>query len=131
MRHPLPFPLYGFSQLECWAGNWDTADDYALEDYTVAEETRQLAVTPAALYSLALVRAHRGHVAQARDLAGETLALCDQAGIVLVVSQLLSVLGFAALSLGNYQTAVSYLDRIAGATAAFGLGEPGGSQVPP
>jgi len=82
-------------------------------------------VTPAALYSLAPVRAHCGRVAQALDLADETLALCDQVGIVLVVSQLLSVLGFAALSLGNYQTALSYLDRLAGQTAAFGLGEPG------
>lgn len=121
----LPFLLYGFSQLECLAGNWDTAEEYALESRRVAEETRQLTITPAALYSLALVRAHRGYVDQARELAGESLALCEQAGIVPVATQALSVLGFAALSLGDYHAAVSHLDRLAEAAAAFGLGEPG------
>ena len=80
---------------------------------------------PATLYSLALVRAHRGDIAQARDLAAEALAFCEQTGNVPVVSQVLSVLGFSALSLGDYQAAVSHLDRLAEAIAAFGLGEPG------
>jgi DNA-binding CsgD family transcriptional regulator/tetratricopeptide (TPR) repeat protein len=121
----LPFLLYIFSELECWAGNWDTAEDYALEGCRLADESRQLTMRPATLYSLALVRAHRGDVAQARDLATEALALCEQTGNVPVVSQVLSVLGFSALSLGDYQAAVSHLDRLAEAIAAFGLGEPG------
>lgn len=121
----LPFLLYIFSELECWAGNWDTAEDYALEGCRLADESRQQTMKPATLYSLALVRAHRGDVAQARDLATEALALCEQTGNVPVVSQVLSVLGFSALSLGDYQAAVSHLDRLAEAIAAFGLGEPG------
>jgi DNA-binding CsgD family transcriptional regulator/tetratricopeptide (TPR) repeat protein len=121
----LPFLLYIFSELECWAGNWDTAEDYALEGCRVADESRQRTMRPATLYSLALIRAHRGDVAQARDLATEALALCEQTGNVPVVSQVLSVLGFSALSLGDYQAAVSHLDRLAEAIAVFGLGEPG------
>jgi DNA-binding CsgD family transcriptional regulator len=121
----LPFLLYCLSELECWAGNWDTAEEYALEGCRVAEESCQVTMRPATMYSLALVRAHRGHAAQAQELAAEALALCEQTGIVPVVWQVLSVLGFAALSLDDYQTAVSHLDRLAEATAAFGLGEPG------
>jgi DNA-binding CsgD family transcriptional regulator len=121
----LPFLLFNFSELECWAGNWDTAEEYALEGCRVAEEGCQQTMRPATLYSLALVRAHRGHVDQARQLAGEALGLCEQTGNVPVATQALSVLGFAALSLGDYQAAVSHLDRITEATAAFGLGEPG------
>ena len=51
--------------------------------------------------------------------------MCEQTGNVPVCSQVLSVLGFIALSLDDHQTAVSHLDRLAEATAAVGLGEPG------
>ena len=61
----------------------------------MAEESRQQTMRPATLYSLALVRAHRGQVAQARELANEALALCEQTGNVPVASQVLSVLGFS------------------------------------
>ena len=92
----LPFLLYHFSELECWAGNWDAAEEYALEACRVADESRQSAMRPATLYSLALVRAHRGQVQQARELASEALALCDRTGNVPVRSMVLSVLGFIA-----------------------------------
>jgi DNA-binding CsgD family transcriptional regulator len=121
----LPFLLYHFSELECWAGNWDAAEQYALEGCRVADESRQQTMKPATLYSLALVRAHRGQVQQARDLAGEALALCDQTGNVPVMQLLLSVLGFAALSIDDHQGAHSHLSRLADVTVASGLGEPG------
>ena len=121
----LPFLLYNFSELECWAGNWDTAEEYAREGCRMAEESCQQPMRPATLYCLALVRAHRGQVVQARDLASEALTLCEQTGNIPVTSQALSVLGFVALSIDDYQAALSYLDRLAEATAAFGLGEPG------
>jgi DNA-binding CsgD family transcriptional regulator len=121
----LPFLLYHFSELECWAGNWDTAEEYALEGCRVAEENRQQTMRPAVLYCLALVRAHRGQVEDARELASEALALCEQTGNVPFACAALSVLGFAALSLSDYQAAVTHLDRLTEATASFGLGEPG------
>lgn len=80
---------------------------------------------PATLYALALVRTHRGQVQQARELAAEALALCDRTGAVPIMSLLLSVIGFAALSLDDHQAAHSHLSRLADVVAAFGLGEPG------
>jgi DNA-binding CsgD family transcriptional regulator len=121
----LPFLLYHFSELECWAGNWDTAEEYALEGCRVAEESRQQTMRPATLYSLALVRAHRGHLAQARENATEALALCEQTGNIPFTARVFSVLGFMALSLDEHQAAVSHLEHLAEVTASFGLREPG------
>jgi ATP/maltotriose-dependent transcriptional regulator MalT len=121
----LPFLLYHFSELECWAGNWDAAEEYALEACRVADESRQHTTRPATLYSLALVRAHRGKVQQARDHAGDALALCERTGNMPVRSMVLAVLGFLALSLDDHQAAHSHLARLADAGAATGFGEPG------
>ena len=120
----LPFLLYHFSQLECWAGNWDRAEEYALEGCRVVEEIHQATMKPATLYSLALVRAHRGQVDDARELASEALLLSERAGNVPFRSMTLSVLGFAALSLDDYRAAHSDLGRIADAGTAAGFGEP-------
>jgi len=121
----MPFLLYHFSELECWAGNWDAAEEYAIEACRVAEESHQHTMRPATLYALALVGAHRGQVQQARDLAREALALCDRTGNVPVKSMVLSVLGFVALSLDDAQATHSYLGRLAEVASAVGLGEPG------
>jgi DNA-binding CsgD family transcriptional regulator len=120
----LPFLLYHFSQLECWAGHWDTAEEYALEGCRVADETGQEPQKPATLYALALVRAHRGQVEDARRLASDALALCDRTTNVPLTSMAHSVLGFVALSLDDYQAAHHHLGHIAEASAAVGLGEP-------
>jgi DNA-binding CsgD family transcriptional regulator len=121
----IPFLLYHFSELECWAGNWDAAEEYALEGRRVAQECGQRAMTPATLYCLALVGAHRGQVGQASDLASQALGLCAQTGNVPLASLVLSVLGFIALSVDDYQAAVAHLGRVADATASLGFGEPG------
>ena len=121
---PLPFLLHHFSELECWAGNWDAAEEYALEGCRVADEGRQHSMTPATMYPLALIRAHRGQAQDARDLATEALVLCERTGNVPVASQLLSVLGFTALSLNDYRAAHAHLSRLADAIAVLGLGEP-------
>jgi DNA-binding CsgD family transcriptional regulator/tetratricopeptide (TPR) repeat protein len=121
----LPFLLYHFSELECWAGNWDIAEEYALEACRIAGEGRQESMRPATLYSLALVRAHQGHAQQARDLVREALTLCDRTGNVPVRSLLLAVLGFIAISLDDAKGAHSHLESLPDMTAAVGLGEPG------
>ena len=120
----LPFLLYHFSQLECWAGDWDAAEEYALEGCRVADESHQQPLRPATLYSLALVRAYRGQVEDAHELATEALALCDRTGNVPLLSAPASVLGFLALSVDDHQAAHSHLGRLANASAAVGLVEP-------
>jgi DNA-binding CsgD family transcriptional regulator len=121
----LPFLLYHFSQLESWAGNWDAAEEYALEGCRVADESHQQPMRPATLYALALVRANRGRVQDAHELAGEALALCDRTGNVPMASKAASVLGFLALSLDDYQGTHAHLGRLADTSAAVGLREPG------
>jgi DNA-binding CsgD family transcriptional regulator len=121
----LPFLLHHFSEIECWTGNWDSAEEYALEGCRVADECHQQAMKPATFYSLALIRAHRGQVTEARDMASKALGLCEQTGNVPVATQVLSLLGFIELSLDDHFAAHSYLGRLAEMTAALGLGEPG------
>lgn len=120
----LPFLLYHFSQLECWAGNWDLAEKYALKACRAADEGGQQPMRPAALYSLSLVRAHQGRARDARELAQEALSLCDETGNVPITCMVISVLGFLALSLDDHQGAHSHLGRLAVASSAVGLGEP-------
>jgi ATP/maltotriose-dependent transcriptional regulator MalT len=121
----LPFLLYHFGELECWAGNWDAAEEYSLEACRVADESRQRTMKPATLYSLALVRAYRGQVQQAREHALEALALCDGTGNIPVRAMVLSVLGFIEVSLDDAQAAHGHLGRLAEAAAVAGIGEPG------
>jgi DNA-binding CsgD family transcriptional regulator len=121
----LPFLLYHFSELECWAGNWAAAEEYALEGCRVAAESRQESMRAATLYSLALVRAHRGQAEEARACAAEALALCERISNVPLTTSVLSVLGFVALSLDENQAAHEHLERLSKMTAAVGLGEPG------
>ena len=119
-----PYLLYHLGELECWAGNWDTAEEYALEGCRVAEESRQRTIKPATLYSLALVRAHRGQVQDSRDLANKALVLCEQTGNLPIATQVISVLGFLALSTDDHLTAHSNLGKLGEMTTAFGLAEP-------
>jgi DNA-binding CsgD family transcriptional regulator len=119
-----PFLLYNLAELECWAGNWQTAEEYAVEGCRAADESRQRTMKPATLYSLALVRAHRGQVQDSRDLASEALALCGLTGNFPVATQVISVLGFIALSVDDHLTAHSHLGKLGEMTTAFGLGEP-------
>jgi DNA-binding CsgD family transcriptional regulator len=120
----LPFLLYHYSQLECWAGKWELAEEYALEGCRAADESHQPPLKPATLYSLALVRAHRGQVEDARELASEALTLCAHTGNVPLAAQVMAVLGFVELSLDDHQAAHAYMGHLADAATAVGLREP-------
>lgn len=121
----LPFLLYHFSELECWAGNWAAAQAYAREGCKAASENQQQAMLAGPLYALALVQAHLGQADQAREQAAEALALAERTGNVPIMTCALSVLGFIELSLDDHQAAHGHLDRLTGALAGVGLGEPG------
>ena len=121
----LPYLLAHFSELECWAGNWDAAAEYAREGCTVASESHQQAMLSAPMYALALVRAHQGEVDEARGLAAEALTLAEKSGNVPLVSSVLAVLGFIAVSLGDYPAAHAHLDRLTRLATGAGLDQPG------
>jgi DNA-binding CsgD family transcriptional regulator/tetratricopeptide (TPR) repeat protein len=120
----LPFLLYHFSELECWAGNWEVAEEYALEACRAADEGGQSSMKPNTGYALALIRAHRGRVKQAQELAREALARCDRTGNAPVRSLVLGVLGFIATSLGDLEMTHSHLGSLA-EMASPDRGEPG------
>jgi len=117
----LPYLLSHLSELECWAGNWDTAAEYAREGCAVAGESHQHAMRAAPLYALALVRAHQGQPDEAGDLATEALALAERSGNVPLRSSVLAVLGFLAVSLDDYPAAHAHLG---GLPAGTGLDQP-------
>jgi DNA-binding CsgD family transcriptional regulator len=120
----LPHLLAHLSELECWAGNWDAAAEYAREGCAVASESHQQAMLPAPMCSLALVRAHQGEVEEARGLAAEALARAEKSGNIPLMSSVLAVLGFIATSLGDYPAAHAHLDRLARLAAGAGLNQP-------
>ena len=120
----LPYLLAHLSELECWAGNWDAAAEYAREGRTVASETHQQAMLPAPMCSLALVLAHQGEVTQARGLATEALGLAERTGNVPLMSTALAVLGFIAVSLDDYPAAHAHLGRLTRLAAGAGLDQP-------
>ena len=81
---------------------------------------------PATLYSLALVRAHRGQVQQARELASQALALCEQTGNVPVASRCFPSSGSSRCRWMTHQSRACPTWTASPTTAtAFGLGEPG------
>ena len=121
----LPFLLAHYSELECWAGNWAAAEEYARKAGQVAEENQQQGMKPVAQYALALVLAHRGRTEQAGQLAIEALAACERSGNVVLRHSVLSVLGFIALSLGDHQAVHAHLGGAAKVAIGAGLREPG------
>jgi DNA-binding CsgD family transcriptional regulator len=120
----LPHLLAHLSELECWAGNWDAAAEYAREGCAVARESHQQGMLPAPMCALALVRAHQGEVDEARGLATEALTLAGKGGNIALMSSVLAVLGFIAVSLDDYTAAHAHLDRLARLAAGAGLDQP-------
>ena len=121
----LPFLLYHFSELECWAGNWDAAEEYALEGCRVAEESRQQPMRPATLYCLALVRAHRGQVDAGPGTRerGARPVRTDRERPGRLAGALRSRVP-RAVARTTTRPHTAHLGRLAEATAAVGLGEP-------
>jgi ATP/maltotriose-dependent transcriptional regulator MalT len=121
----LPFLLFHLAELECWAGNWPLAARHSEEGYRVAVQTGQEAGSSFSLYARALVDAHRGLLDQARDRAEEGLALASRAGAEPARILLLSVLGFIAVSAGDFAEAARRLRPLMEAALSVGVFEPG------
>jgi DNA-binding CsgD family transcriptional regulator/tetratricopeptide (TPR) repeat protein len=110
---------YELSELECWAGNWQLAAQYAeaaVEIHRLAGRRWELS---AALAALAAVEAHVGQVDSARAHASEGLALTRAIGAVDETVRNLRALGFLELSLGRPGQALEYLAEVASLAAAI------------
>jgi DNA-binding CsgD family transcriptional regulator/Cdc6-like AAA superfamily ATPase len=120
----VPLLLYHLSELECRAGNWELATRYADDAAAAAARTAQEPVRAAALYAKALVDAHKGEVESARRGAEQAMALAEQTGASTLVIQILGVLGFLELSLGNPAETHRLMGRVTDVLPTLRLRDP-------
>lgn len=104
----LPYALSHLPQLELWTGDWSAAEAAAREHLAVSDWTGQHEQRLTAIYSLALVDAHRGRVDEARRRIEAALPEAERVD-PWNVYQLLSTLGFVELSAGRMAEALAAL----------------------
>lgn len=112
------------AELEFRAGDWPLAARHAAEGYERAEQTGREQDMSALLYASALVLAHLGRVADARDAAERGIALSESCGDEVFRLQHLAVLGFLELSVGDAAAADRILRPLAARLASLGWREP-------
>jgi DNA-binding CsgD family transcriptional regulator len=128
---PIPQIRYHLAELECRAGNWDTAMQHARESRAGAQRIRMGPMSAEGHFALGLVEAHLGRADPARREALEGLRVAEAAGEILLLIPNLSVLGFLELSLGNFAEAEAYLSRAVELEQAMGVREPAYFRVVP
>lgn len=116
-------PLMNLAELECRAGEWPRALDYALEGEAIAREWGSDDFEGVVLSALAWVRAHLGEVDAARADAERGRALTKQEGNTFYVLRNERVLGFLELSIGDHAAAHARLGPIVERLDAM-VGEP-------
>jgi DNA-binding CsgD family transcriptional regulator len=121
----LPMILFHLSELEYWAGNWHLSERYAAEGMELGEHSVQMMILPVLTYAVALNRAGRGDLADARAAAEEALRIAGDAGVVTVILMAQSALGFIDLCEGNYAGTDARVGAVAKQMVAMGVGEPG------
>ncbi|MFL5796849.1 MAG: ATP-binding protein [Actinomycetota bacterium] len=117
--------LFMLAQVECRAGNWSEAAEYAEESRTITAWTGQQPYLAHALAAKALIDGHMGKAAAARAAADEGLELARSSGLVQAADLNLAALGFLEVSLGNMQEAHRVLWPLAEGLLDAGVGEPG------
>jgi DNA-binding CsgD family transcriptional regulator len=117
--------LVYLAELEVRAGQWEAASSYAAEGLDSLEDAGLEQALEVHLWSSALVAAHRGEVARARDLATRGLQLAESHDDVFHVITNRSVLGFLELSLRNAEAAARFFEPLENVTSAMALEEPG------
>ncbi len=121
----MPFLLFHLAELECWIGEWTTALEHAGLGIRIAGATGQESGSAFCRYANALVLAHRGSLELAVSEVERALAEADRSGAVPAVSLLRSVLGFIAVSQGDFEGAWAHLGPLAEGVLAGGIAEPG------
>ena len=119
----LPITLGHLATLECWAGDYDLALEYAVEGREHAARMGLRAPMPHSTHVLAL--AHRGRLDEARALAERDLAADESLGYNAAVALHLRSLGFTELLAGNPAAAADHLLRaLSISSEEIGIAEP-------
>jgi DNA-binding CsgD family transcriptional regulator len=121
---PIPQILYHLAELECRAGNWDTAIEQARESRAAAQRIGMGPLSSEGHYAVGLVEAHLGRADAARQEALEGLRVAEEAGEVFLLIPNLAVLGFLELSLDQPAEAHAWLSRALGLEQEMGVREP-------
>jgi DNA-binding CsgD family transcriptional regulator/uncharacterized protein YqgQ len=113
--------LVRLTEIKCWTGDLEAADQLAAEGMDLADRTASSAFLGSALFARGLVDAHLGRLDEARD--------CGQRIIDLLFSSLQRslgwwVLGFVALSAGDAALADEHYSRAQEIVDSLGQREP-------
>ncbi|MFI9811826.1 ATP-binding protein [Saccharothrix variisporea] len=115
--------LVHLAELDVWLGDWPLADREAAEALDAAEQTGQRPWAAYALYTRALVDAHRGDHDAALEAAAEGLRIATELDDSWVTVHLRAVLGFTELSRDDPAAARAHLTAALEVCAAVGLGD--------
>ncbi|WP_053225682.1 helix-turn-helix transcriptional regulator [Solirubrobacter soli] len=121
-EHSLPFVLFQLARAELLLGDWEAASRHADECMESVDQSGQAGEGPYALAILALVAAHRGEAARARELIERGLELAEARGVIPAALEMLATRGFLELSLG--EPADATFDEVRAGVEASGLREP-------
>ncbi len=118
----LPNVFGHLALLECWAGDYPLALQYAVEG---REHATRIAVRVPALASAhVLVLAHLGRLTEARALAENDLEEAESLDYVSAVALYLRSLGFTELAAGNPELAAGHFRRALAIANDIDIGEP-------
>jgi DNA-binding CsgD family transcriptional regulator len=123
-EHTLGYVASHLGRVECLAGNWELASQYAAECFEITGQTAQEDEHLFALTTRALVDAHLGRVAETRAATDEGLPLALAVGVVPAHLEMLAIRGFLEYSLGEAREAHRFLGPLPRAVAEAGFGEP-------
>lgn len=114
------------TDLECRAGRWQIAADYAAEAMeTVVESGRTQTQSHVVLFNQALAAAHLGEVDVARSHANQGITLALSNDDAFNANWNRAVLGFLEVSLANYERAHEHLEPVVEYLQRMGSAEPG------
>lgn len=118
----LPNTLGHLALLECWAGHYPLALEYALQGRELAAHPGINAPFLASAHVLVL--AHLGRLSEARELGERDLAADEPFGYVSAAALHLRSLGFTELWAGNPATAAEHFLQALANAAEVGVNEP-------
>jgi DNA-binding CsgD family transcriptional regulator/DNA polymerase III delta prime subunit len=128
---PIPQFRYHLAELECRAGNWETALEHARGSRAIAKRLHIGAMSSEGHYAVGLVEAHLGRVDAAREAALEGLHWAETTGETFLLIPNLAVLGFVELSLDRPAEADGYLSRAIELSETMGVREPAFFRIVP
>jgi len=101
------------AELEIKAGRFDAALHYAEDGLAIQEGSYAEEAQGSLSYVIAAIRAYKGDVEGARELALRGLARCESHGDALFATMHRVVLGFLELSLGDHAEALEWVGSVA------------------